>query len=97
MTTGKTIALTVWTFVSKVMSLLFNTLPRFVMNWFKHQKFIISQSGGQKSKVKVSAKFLLSSRACSFLLLPAPGGSRPLWRAATSLQPLPLSSRGLVS
>ena len=29
-TTGKTIALTIWTFVSKVMSLLFNTLSRFV-------------------------------------------------------------------
>ena len=28
MTTEKTIALTIWTFVSKVMSLLFNTLPR---------------------------------------------------------------------
>ena len=26
MTTGKTIALTIWTFVSEVMSLLFNTL-----------------------------------------------------------------------
>ena len=31
MTTGKTIALTIWTFVSKVMSLLFNTLSRFVL------------------------------------------------------------------
>ena len=31
MTTGKTIALTRWTFVSKVMSLLFNTLSRFVI------------------------------------------------------------------
>ena len=31
MTTGKTIALTVWTFVSKVMSLLFNMLSRFVI------------------------------------------------------------------
>jgi len=30
MTTGKTIALTIWTFVGKVMSLLFNTLSRFV-------------------------------------------------------------------
>ena len=29
MTTGKTIALTRWTFVGKVMSLLFNMLPRF--------------------------------------------------------------------
>ena len=31
MTSGKTIALTIWTFVSKVMSLLFNTLSRFVI------------------------------------------------------------------
>jgi len=30
MTTGKTIALTIWTFVGKVMSLLFNMLSRFV-------------------------------------------------------------------
>ena len=31
MTTGKTIALTIWTFVSKVMSLLFNTLSRSIV------------------------------------------------------------------
>ena len=31
MTTGKNIALTIWTFVSKVVSLLFNTLSRFVI------------------------------------------------------------------
>ena len=31
MTTGKTIALTIWIFVSKVMSLLFNTLSSFVI------------------------------------------------------------------
>ena len=31
MTTGKTIALTIHTFVGKVMSLLFNTLSRFVI------------------------------------------------------------------
>ena len=30
MTTGKTIAFTIWTFVGKMMSLLFNTLFRFV-------------------------------------------------------------------
>ena len=34
MTTGKTIALTRWTFVGKVMSLLFNMLSRFVMDFF---------------------------------------------------------------
>ena len=31
MTTGKTTVLTIWTFVGKVMSLLFNMLPRFVV------------------------------------------------------------------
>ena len=31
MTTGKNTALTRWTFVGKVMSLLFNTLSRFIM------------------------------------------------------------------
>ena len=39
MTTGKTIALTRWTFVSKVMSLLFNMLSRLVITflpWSKH-------------------------------------------------------------
>ena len=33
MTTGKTIVLTIWTFVSKVMSLLFNMLSRFVITF----------------------------------------------------------------
>ena len=31
MATGKAIALTVWTFISKVMSVLFNTLSRFIV------------------------------------------------------------------
>ena len=35
MTTGKTIALTRWTFVGKVMSLLFNMLSRLVKNFFQ--------------------------------------------------------------
>ena len=34
MTTGKTIALTIWTFVHKVMSLLFNTLSRFFIAFY---------------------------------------------------------------
>ena len=33
MTNGKTIALTMWIFVSKVMSLLFNMLSKFVMGF----------------------------------------------------------------
>ena len=38
MTTGKTIALTIWTFVSKVMSLLFKTLSRFVIAFLPRSK-----------------------------------------------------------
>ena len=38
MTTGNTIALTVWTFVSKVMSLLLNTLSRFFIAVFQNSK-----------------------------------------------------------
>ena len=41
MTTGKTIALTSWTFVGKVMSLLFNTLPRFVIAFLPRSKCLL--------------------------------------------------------
>ena len=59
MTAGKTIALTRWTFVGKVMSLLFNTLSRLVITFLprsKHLNFmaavtICSDFGAEKSKV----------------------------------------------
>ena len=38
MTTGKTIALNIWTFVSKVMSLLFNMLSRLVITFLPRSK-----------------------------------------------------------
>ena len=41
LTTGKTIALTRWTFVSKVMSLLFNTLSRFVIAFLATSKHLL--------------------------------------------------------
>ena len=41
MTTGKTIALTRWTFVSKVMSLLFNMLPRLVIIFLPRSKRLL--------------------------------------------------------
>ena len=41
MTTGKTIALTRWTFVSKVMSLLFNMLSRFAMAFLPRSKHLL--------------------------------------------------------
>ena len=43
MTNGKTIALTIWTFVGKVMSLLFNMLSRFVIAFLpRSNHFLIS-------------------------------------------------------
>ena len=41
MTTGKTIALTRWTFVGKVMSLLFNMLSRLVITFLPRSKFLL--------------------------------------------------------
>ena len=41
MTTGKAIALTIWTFVGKVMSLLFNMLSRFVMAFLPRSKSLL--------------------------------------------------------
>ena len=41
MTIGKTIALTIWTFSGKVMSLLFNTLSRFVIAFLPKSKHLL--------------------------------------------------------
>ena len=41
MTAGKTIALTRWTFVSKVMSMLFNMLSRLVITFFPRSKCLL--------------------------------------------------------
>ena len=41
MTTGKTIALTIWTFVGKVISLLFNTLSRFIIAFLPSSKCLL--------------------------------------------------------
>uniref|UniRef100_A0AC11EUW0 Uncharacterized protein n=1 Tax=Ovis aries TaxID=9940 RepID=A0AC11EUW0_SHEEP len=59
MTTGKTIALTRWTFADKVMSLLFSTLSRLVITFLPRTKClnfmaaitICSDLGAQKNKV----------------------------------------------
>ena len=57
MTTGKTIALTIRTFVSKVMSLLFNVLSRFVIDFLPRRKCLL-MSWLQSP----SAKFLKSPK-----------------------------------
>ena len=59
MATGKTIALTRWTFVGKVMSLLFNKLSRLVIAFLPRSKYlnfmtavtICSDLGAQENKV----------------------------------------------
>ena len=62
MTTGKTIALTRWTFVDKVMSLLFNTLSRLIITFLSRSKHLLiswlqSQSAAvlEPQKIKSSA------------------------------------------
>ena len=60
MTTGKTIALTIWTFVSKAMSMLFSTLSKFAKAFLPRSKHhlifvvavtICSDFGAQENKV----------------------------------------------
>ena len=60
MTTGKTIALTIWTFASTEMSLLFNMLFRFVVGFLSKEQVsfnfmaavtILSDFGGQEKKI----------------------------------------------
>ena len=59
MTTGKTVALTRWTFVGKVMSLLFNMLSRFVITFLPRSKCLnfmaavttCSDFGAQENKI----------------------------------------------
>ena len=59
LTTGKTIAVTIWAFVGKVMSLLFNTLPWFVMTFLPKSKCLLlmqlpsteSDFGAQENQV----------------------------------------------
>ena len=41
LTTGKAIALTIWTFVGRVMSLLFNTLSRFVITFLPRSSCLL--------------------------------------------------------
>ena len=41
MTTGKTTALTRWTFVDKVMSLLFNRLFRYILAFLPKSKYLL--------------------------------------------------------
>ena len=56
MTTGKTIALTRWNFVGKVMSLLFNMLSRLVMTFLPRSKRLLISWLQSPSSVILEAK-----------------------------------------
>ena len=60
MTTGKTIALTRWTFVSKVMSLLFNMLSRLVITFLPRNKCLLISWLDSPSAVILEPKKIMS-------------------------------------
>ena len=71
MTTGKTIALTRWTFVGKVMSLLFNMLSRLVITFLPRSKHLLIswlQSPSavilEPRKIKSATVFTVSPSIC---------------------------------
>ena len=69
MTAGKTIALAIWTFVDIMMSLLFNTLPRFVTVFFSRNKHLLISWLQSPSTVNLDPKKIKSVTASTFLLL----------------------------
>ena len=60
MTAGKTITLTIWTFVGKVMSLLFNTLSRFVIAFLPRSKHLLISWLQLPSAVILESKTIIS-------------------------------------
>ena len=66
MTTGKTIALTIQTFVSKVMSLLFNKLSRFVIAFLPRRKRLLISWLQSPSTVILEPKKMKSDTVSTF-------------------------------
>ena len=77
MTTEKTIALTGWTFVGKVMSLLFNMLSRFVIAFLSSSKHLLIswlQSPSavilEPKEIKSVTTFIVSPSICREVMGP---------------------------
>ena len=68
MTTGKTIALTIWNFVGKVMSLLFNMLSRFVIAFLTKSKRLLISWLQSWSTMMMETKKIKSVTVSSFSL-----------------------------
>ena len=78
MTTGKTIALTVWTFVGTVICLLFNVLSRFVITFLPRSKRLLISSLQSLSPVILEPKKIKPVTVSFFfyIYLPLSGGTR---------------------
>ena len=77
MTTGKTIVLTAWTFVSKVMFLLFNALSRFVIAFLLRNKHLLiswlqslSTVILEPKKIKSVTVFIVTPSICHEVMVP---------------------------
>ena len=66
MTTGKTITLTIWIFVGKVIFLLFNMLSRFVIAFLPRSKHVLISWLQSPSAVILEAKKIKSVTAFTF-------------------------------
>ena len=76
-TTGKTIALTRWTFVGKVMSLLFNTLSRLVRTFLlRSKRFLISWLPSPSAVILEQKNKVSHSFHCLPIYLPWSDGTR---------------------
>ena len=64
MTTGKTTPLTGWTFVGKMMSLLFNTLSRFVIAFLPRSKRLLISWLQSPAAVILEPKKIKSVTVC---------------------------------
>ena len=77
MTTGKAVALTRWTFVSKVMSLLFNMLSRLVMTFLpRSMRLLISWLQSPSAVILEPPKIVSHCFYCSPIYLPWSDGTR---------------------
>ena len=77
MTTGKTIALTIWTFVGKIISLLFNMLSRLVLTFLPRSKrLLISWLWSPSAVILEPKKIVFHCFHCFPLYLPRSAGTR---------------------
>ena len=87
MTTGKTIALTRWIFVGKVMSLLFNMLSRLVIDFLPRSKHLLISWLQSTSTVILEPKKIKSVTVSETIYLRQ--GLEPMYWDSNPDKPLP--------